>query len=120
MWARKGITAYRIEVLVVESVWHAQSHAITVDGDRVTGAQARCIPAPTEAGSCEVRVFRAEDYLVPALFGKARAELGAPHGEWVTVTYDEALGFPRQVSFDDPDAVDEEWTWRVTDFEALR
>ena len=53
-WLEQNITAYRIEVLVVRSVWHAQSHRITIQNGQVESATAACIPAPTEAGRCEM------------------------------------------------------------------
>jgi hypothetical protein len=67
-WSEQTIAAYRIEVLVVRSVWHAQSHQITVRDNQVESATASCIPAPTEAGKCRVEAFNAEEYTVPGLF----------------------------------------------------
>ena len=119
-WAEQGITSYRIEVLVVSSVWHAQSQQITVQSNQVVDAQARCIPAPTEAGACEVRTFTAEDYMVPGLFALARSEIQSKQAARVQITYNPSYGFPSQVSFDDPELVDEDWSWRVTAFEVVK
>jgi hypothetical protein len=118
-WAEQGITRYRIEVLVV-SIWHAQSHQITVQNNQVVDAQARCIPAPMELGACEVRANTAEDYIVPGLFALARSEIQSEQAAWVQITYHPSYGFPSQVSFDDPELVDEDWGWRVTAFEVVK
>jgi hypothetical protein len=118
-WSRQNIASYRIEVLVVQSVWHAQSHQITVRNNQVVDTTASCIPAPTEAGKCEVKAFNAEDYVVPGLFARARKHTEGEQAQWTKVTYDPTYGFPRQISFDDPGVVDEDWTWRVTAFEVL-
>ena len=56
-WLDQGIKSYRIEVLVVNSVWHAQSFTITVEDGKVIDRSASCIPAPTEFGECELRPF---------------------------------------------------------------
>jgi hypothetical protein len=119
-WSGQNIASYRIEVLVVQSVWHAQSHQITVRDNQVVDAAASCTPAPTEAGRCDVKAFNAEDYIVPGLFAQARKQTQGQQAQWTRVTYDPTYGFPRQISFDDPNAVDEDWMWRVTAFEALK
>lgn len=119
-WLEQNIDSYRIEVLVVRSVWHAQSHQITVRNNRVENATASCIPAPTEAGRCEVEVFNAEDYTVPGLFAEARAQAQSQQAVWTQLTYDPTYGFPRQIAFDDPNLIDEDWAWRVTAFEVLK
>ena len=117
-WVAQDITSYRIEVLVVNSIWHAQSHQILVQNMTVAQATARCVPASIETGSCEVRPYTAEDYTVLGLFTQARSQVQSQPAEWITITYDDATyGFPSQISFDNPDIVDEDWTWRVTIFE---
>jgi hypothetical protein len=119
-WREQNIAAYRIEVMVVRSVWHAQSHQITIRNNRVESATASCIPAPTEAGKCQVEAFNAEDYTVPGLFLEARAQTQSQYAAWTKITYDPTYGFPRQITYNHPEAVDEDWTWRVTAFEVLQ
>ena len=53
-WLEKDIDSYRIVVLHVSSVWHAQIHKITVRTGELVDQSASCIPAPTENGKCEV------------------------------------------------------------------
>jgi hypothetical protein len=118
-WQGHNIAAYRIEVLVVRSVWHAQSHQLTVRGNQVEHATASCIPAPTEGGACQVEAFDAENYTVPGLFREARARTQSQYAASTKITYDPTHGFPSQIAYDDPDALDEDWTWRVTRFEVL-
>ena len=118
-WRAQNIASYRIEVLVVRSVWHAQSHRIIVRNNQVESATASCVPAPMEAGKCEVEPFEAEDYTVPGLFAKAYAQLGSQQAAWTDITYDQAYGFPRRILYDHPQMVDEDWVWRVTAFEVL-
>src|SRR5262245_45225604 len=65
IWLNQHITAYRIEVMVVRSIWHAQSHQLVVRDNQVESATATCIPAPFEAGECQVEDFTADDYTVP-------------------------------------------------------
>lgn len=39
--------------------------------------------------------------------------------EYTTVSYDPTYHFPTSVDYDEPDAVDEEYRIRVSDFEVL-
>jgi hypothetical protein len=119
-WLEQNISNYRIEVLVVRSVWHAQSHRLTVRNGQVQEATADCIPAPTEAGTCEVEEFDPEEYTVAGLFRRAQAQMQSEYAQWVTIAYDPSYGFPQQISYNHPDIIDEDWSWRVTDFEALK
>ena len=119
-WTGQNITNYRMEVLVVNSIWHAQSHQIIVQSNAVAESTARCIPAPGEAGTCEVRAYSAEEYTIPGLFAQARSQIQSQQAQWIKITYDPTYGFPSQISFDNPNIIDEDWTWRVTMFEALK
>lgn len=114
-WQEQGIDDYRIEVLVVRSIWHAQSHRITVEDGVVTGQTAHCIQAPAEFEACEVEPFAAEDFTVPGLFAKARAS----DQEGVKIAYDLTYGFPDSIRFDNPEILDEDWSWGVMGFEPL-
>ena len=119
-WREHNIASYRIEVLVIRSVWHAQSYQITIRNNRVENATASCVPAPTEGGKCQVEAFNAEDYTVPALFAEAHAQTQSQQAAWTKITYDQTYGFPEQISYDNPDMIDEDWMWRVTAFEVLK
>ena len=114
-WQEQGIDDYQIEVLVVRSIWHAQSHVITVEDGVVTEQTAHCIQAPAEFEECEVEPFAAEDFTVPGLFAKARAS----NQEGVKITYEPTYGYPDSISFNDPNIVDEDWSWGVKRFEIL-
>lgn len=118
-WASRGISNYRIDVLAVESVWHAQTYTLLVRGGIVVESASSCIPAPMEFGDCTVRDFDPLDYSVPGLFARARGAMAGQGGDWVMVSFDPQYGFPSRIAFDNPEAVDEDWSWRVTGFEVL-
>jgi Family of unknown function (DUF6174) len=120
LWLEQNIVSYQIEILVVQSVWHAQTHQITVRNNLVENATASCIPAPTEGGKCQVTTFNADEYTVPGLFAKVRAQTQGQQAAWTTISYDPDYGFPTQISYNDLNVVDEDWTWRVTTFEVLK
>ena len=119
-WLDQKITSYRIEVLVVNSIWHAQSHQITVRDNQVESATAACTTAPMEFEKCKVKAFNAEDYTVAGLFRKARSEAEGQQATPAKITYDSTYHFPQQMSYNDPNMVDEDWSWRVTAFEVLK
>lgn len=119
-WQEQGIQSYRIEVLYAKSTWHAQYHQIAVRNGEVVEESAYCIPAPAESGECEVEPFNAEDYTAPGLFSLARSEAQREQGQWTQIEFDPTYGFPSKISFDSPEAIDEELVWRVTAFEVLR
>jgi hypothetical protein len=120
VWRDQQIAAYRIEVLEVRSIWHAQTHRITVRNNQVENASASCIPAPIEAGTCEVEAFIAADYTIPGVFARARTLLNGPNAEWAKITYDPTYGFPATISYNHPDIVDEDWGWRISSFEVIK
>jgi hypothetical protein len=119
-WLDQKIASYRIEVLVIHSIWHAQSHQITVRDNQIESATASCIPAPIEAGKCKVEAFNAEDYTVAGLFRKAHSQAESRQATPAEITYDSTYHFPQRISYDDPNMVDEDWMWRVTAFEVLK
>jgi hypothetical protein len=118
-WLDQKIASYRIEVLVIRSIWHAQSYQITVRDNQIESATASCIPAPIEAGKCKVETFNAEDYTVAGLFRKAHSTSESRQATPAKITYDATYHFPQQMSYNDPNMVDEDWSWRVTAFEVL-
>lgn len=118
-WAKKQVSQYRLEVLVVNSVWSAQSHTLTVRNNAAVESGARCIPAPTQGGKCEVKPFTPETYWVPGLFARARSVLQGEQAQWIKVTYDPTYAYPSQISYNNPKIIDGDWAWRVTLFEVL-
>jgi hypothetical protein len=116
-WSEQRITNYRIEVLVVNSIWHAQTHIILVQNGTVINSTATCIPAPIEAGMCKVRPFDSGTYTVAGLFSQARLQMNGDLAPWIAVHYDPVYGFPGQISYNNPNIIDGDWTWRVTAFE---
>lgn len=120
-WQQQGIASYRIEVLVIRSIWHAQSYQITVQDGVVVDQSASCIPAPIEAGKCKVEPFQADAYTVPGLFAKASSLFQDDSAKtWGKISFDPTYGFPNLISFNNPNAMDDDWSWRVTSFEVLR
>ncbi len=115
-WQAQPIDSYQIEVLVVNSTWHAQYHLITVRDGEVVDSSARCIPAPAEMGKCEVREYTADDYTVPGLFSKARTALTSIYARFMEVDYEPTYSFPNIISYSNPEIIDGGWMWRVTSF----
>jgi ABC-type polysaccharide transport system permease subunit len=118
-WLEKDIDSYRIVVLHVSSVWHAQTQEITVRLGKVVDESASCIPAPTEDGKCEVEPFDAEEYTVPGLFELARSLALFDDGQWTEIEFDSVYGYPAGMSYDHPEIVDEDSYWGVRSFEVL-
>ena len=118
-WREKDIDSYRIVVLHVRSVWHAQTHEITVRAGEVVDQSASCIPAPTENGKCEVQPFDAAEYTVPGLFGLAQSLAQFDDGEWTEIEFDPTYGYPTGISYDHPERLDEDSYWGVRSFEIL-
>lgn len=118
-WTEQSINHYRLELLVVRSIWHAQTHYITVRDNQVIETEASCVPAPMEFGECEVEVYAAESYTIPALFDFARSELQGQNAQWLNVTYDPTYGYPSHISYNHPEILDEDWSWQVRSFERL-
>lgn len=116
-WAEKRPAAYRIEVLHVESIWHAQTVELAVEGHEVTSASAFCTPAPFEGSACEVQPYDPDDFTVEGLFLTARALTEGPGADHGSIRFDDEFGYPVFISFDDPDLYDEDTLWRVTRFE---
>ena len=116
-WLEKDIDSCRIVVLHVSSVWHAQTHNITVRASEVLDQSASCTPAPTENVKCEVQPFDAEEYTVPGLFGLARSLAQFDDGNWTEIEFDPTYGYPTDISYDHPEILDEDSYWGVTSFE---
>lgn len=119
-WQDQNITSYKIEVLEIRSIWHVQYQTITVENGVITAQTARCTPAPFEGQTCEVQPFNPEDFTVPGLFAKARAVTATENADYLTIRYDTTSFYPMQISFNDPEIVDEDWSWAVTSFELIK
>jgi hypothetical protein len=117
-WRSQHIADYRIRVLAVNSIWHAETHTVTVRAGVIADHGAACIPAPIENGKCAARAYDPQDFTVEGLFARARAELRVDGGRHTRVEYDPACGFPLVIAYDHPDIVDEDRITRVTAFEA--
>jgi hypothetical protein len=118
-WLAQDITHYRIAVLHVRSIWHAQTNVITVHDGEVVEITGTCIPAPFEAGKCTLEEIDPAEYLVPGLFETARRLIEHQPAEAVEISFDEAYGFPRAIEFDIPEVVDEDNYWEVKSFDVL-
>jgi hypothetical protein len=106
-WLEKDIEDYRIVVSRISSVWHVQTHEITVRNGVVVEQSASCTPAPAELGEYEVQLFDAAEYTVPGLFTVARALAEHEDGNWTLI------------EFDHPEIVDEDSCWGLRSFEIL-
>lgn len=118
-WQDLGIVSYQIEVLTVNSIWHAQYQTITVENGVITTQSARCVPAPFEMGECGVQDLNPEDFTVPGLFAHARATSEDANPDFLTISFSPTYFYPENISFNDPEIVDEDWGWSVTAFEVL-
>jgi len=118
-WLEKDIDSCRIVVSHVSSVWHAQTHNITVRASEVLDQSASCIPAQVENGKCEMQPFDAEEYTVPGLFGLARWLAQVDDGNWTEIEFDPTYGYPSGIALDRPEIVDEDSYWGVRSFEIL-
>lgn len=120
-WQSSNIDSYQIEVRVVNSIWHLQTHQITVENGVVTDAQATCDPAPFERGECEVRTFTPEDFTVTGLFDYARTVIERPDDDnlVIAIEYDPTNGVPTRISTDNTLMTDDDTLWQVISFEML-
>ena len=119
-WQQQLVASYRIEVLEVRSIWHAQTNKITIRNNQVVEYTGDCVPAPAEGGKCSIEAFDPDTYTVPGLFGKARTHSTEEKAKWMKITFDSTYGYPSQISYDNPDILDEDWSVRVTAFEVLK
>jgi hypothetical protein len=119
-WNAQDIRNYRISVLKVQSIWHAQTNTLTVADGNIIDQSAVCTPAPFEGRSCTVQAFDPEEFTVPGLFATALKYAPESAKHQLRVTFDEKLHYPTTISRDDPNATDDDTLWRVTSFEILR
>jgi hypothetical protein len=119
IWEETGINNYRISVQVVQSIWHLQIYNLTIENGLVIGSDASCIPAPYEGRECTIKSFDPDEFTIPALFSMAEYKLKSQSSKWLKITYDPDYGFPDRISFNDPDSLDEDWSYQVISFTKL-
>jgi len=107
----------------MSGVWHYQTHVVTVRDGEVVDASASCVTAPMETAlgkECEVEDFDPGIYTVPGLFVLARSLTEASPVGAVEIDLDDIYGFPKWISLDLPNVVDEEQAWSVTALEVMK
>jgi hypothetical protein len=119
-WLQQSVASYRINVLSVRSTWHAQTNTVNVRASQVVDSSAECIPAPAEGGKCQIEAFDPNAYTIPGLFETARARLASDQAKWIKITFDPSNGYPSQISYNNPNIIDGDWSLRVTAFEVLK
>lgn len=118
-WNEKQIHNYRIAVLKVQSIWHAQTNTITVRDRVITEQSAVCTPAPFEGRECKVNEFDANEFTVDGLFRTALQYAPESAKYQLRVTFDEKYHYPTTISSDQADVSDDDIFWRVSSFEVL-
>jgi hypothetical protein len=119
-WREKNIRNYRISVMKVQAIFHAQTNTITVQDGQVTDQSAVCTPAPFEGRECKIQEFDANEFTVDGLFKTALMYASESAKYQLRVTFDEQYHFPTTISRDEKEVVDDELFWRVIAFEPLR
>ena len=116
-WLARNITSYQITVLHIQSIWHAQTNTITVRDGKVVDQKAKCIRAASEREACEAKPFEAEGFTVPGLFEIARARTEIEDGKWTKIEFDPNYGYPSIITYDNPNANDDDVRWSVEAFQ---
>jgi len=119
-WNAKQIRNYRIAVLKVQSIWHAQTNTITVRDGTVVEQSAVCTPAPFEGRECQVQEFDPNEFTVDGLFRTALKYAPESAKHQLRVTFDEENHYPTLISRDDENATDDDTSWSVQSFEIVR
>ena len=112
-----------MEVSLRSGTWHYQMHVVTVRDGEVVDTSAACVTAPMETAlgkECEIEDFDPDTYTAPGLFALARSLVEANPGEGVEIDFDDTYGFPKWISLDLPNVVDEEQAWSVTALEVMK
>lgn len=118
-WNEKQIRNYRIAVLKVEAIWHAQTNTITVQDGTVIDQAAVCTPAPFGGRECQVRGFDSNEFTVDGLFRTALQYAPESAKQQLRVTFDEKYHYPTLISRNVEGVTDDDTVWRVTSFEVL-
>jgi hypothetical protein len=118
-WQARQVRAYRISVLKVQSIFHAQTNTVAVEDNRIAQQSAFCTPAPFEGRECQVQPFDANEFTVDGLFATARTLAQSKSSAALKITFDEQYHYPAVISIDTPEIVDDETLWRVVAFQLL-
>jgi hypothetical protein len=118
-WEETGINKYQISVQVVQSIWHLQVYNLTIENGLVIDSNTSCIPAPYEGRECKIKSFDPDEFTIPALFSFADHQIQSQPSKWLKITYDPEYGFPNLISFNDPDILDEDWSYQVISFSKI-
>ena len=116
IWEESGINNYQISIQVIQSIWHLQIYNLTVENGLVIDSSSSCIPAPYEGRKCTIKSFDPDEFTIPALFSLAEQQIKSQQSKWVKLDYDPDFGFPIMISFNDPDILDEDWSYQVIFF----
>jgi hypothetical protein len=116
IWEESGINNYQISIQVIQSIWHLQIYNLTVKNGLVIDSSTSCIPAPYEGRECTIKSFDPNEFTIPALFSLAEQQIKSQQSKWVKLDYDPDFGFPTMISFNDPDILDEDWSYQVISF----
>jgi hypothetical protein len=118
-WRAQNVRRYRISVLKVNAIFHAQTNTLTVEDGRVLDQSATCTPAPFEGRACKVQPFDAAEFTVDGLFQTALAAAPESAKYQLRVEFDERYHFPKFISRDQKQWIDDEVVWRVVAFQPL-
>lgn len=121
-WQSQGISSYVIEVSQADSIWHYQSHVITVEDGEVTNFNASCATSSVENAmdkECVVEDYNPADYTVPGLFTLVQDLVKSHPQNSLKIEFDPVYGYPARIVFDLPDVIDEDQSWVVRDFRPL-
>ncbi len=118
-WEVTGINNYQISVQVIQSIWHLQIYNLTVENGLVIDSSTSCIPAPYEGRECVIKTYDPDDFTIPALFSLAEQQIKSKQSKWLKIEYDPDFGFPTMITFNDPDILDEDWSYQVISFSKL-
>ncbi len=119
IWEETGINSYQISVQVIQNIWHLQIYNLTIENGLVIDSNTSCIPAPYEGRECTIKSFDPDEFTISALFSMAEHQINCQSSKWLKITYDPDYGFPNLISFNDPESLDEDWSYQVISFTKL-
>ncbi len=118
-WEESAPERYRLVVLKIRGIWHVQVVRLEMEGKKIMVENASCVPAPMEGSTCMIEPYRGENYTIAGLFATIRHLSESDDADFVSITYNAALGYPELISVDDPAVYDDEVVWQVRSFEVL-
>ncbi len=116
-WQAKNIRSYRISVLKVQAVFHAQTNTITVTDGVVTHSSAICTPSPMEGRACQIQEFNPAEFTVDGLFQTALKYAPESAKYQLRATFDDTYHYPLTISIDQEQVIDDETFYRVVSFQ---